>query len=100
MTLWRTLLAWLAALSADPAAIDADPPRAYAAYRTAYAALAPGDDQPQPDPPAPTPPPAPRPTREPIACRCGGPCSPKCACGCQCPDGRCGTTSPPPKRAQ
>ena len=33
MTLWRSILAWLAALSADPAAIDAEAPRAAAASR-------------------------------------------------------------------
>jgi len=96
MTLWRTLLAWLAALSADPAEIDREHPRAAAATAAAYAAFAPGDPEPAPPPPAPA------------ACACGG----KCANGVYRPDGRiemrcekdcpCGcqkkATSPAPSR--
>lgn len=70
MNLWRSLLAWLAALSADPAEIDREPPRAAAAVAAAYATFAPET--------SPTPPPAPS--------KCG--CSGKCADGRYRPDGR------------
>ena len=70
MTLYRSLLAFLASLSADPAEIDREPPRAAAAVAAAYATFAPEV--------APTPPPAP------AACGCGG----KCANGQYRPDGR------------
>jgi hypothetical protein len=92
--LWRGLLAWLAAMSADPDAIERERPKAYASYRVAYATFATADD-PQPSPqPAPPKPPAPRPTREPVACQCGGACSAACTCGCHgdCPDGKCRPT--------
>jgi hypothetical protein len=72
MTLWRTILAWLAALSADPVEIDREPPRAAAATAAAYATFAPGDPEPVPPPPAPA------------ACACGG----KCQGGVYRPDGR------------
>ena len=72
MTLYRSLLAFLASLSADPAEIDREPPRAAAAVAAAYASLAPEV--------APTPPPAPAPGK----CACGG----KCANGVYKPDGR------------
>jgi hypothetical protein len=70
MTLYRSILAFLASLSADPAEIDREPPRAAAAVAAAYASLAPDA--------APTPPPAP------AACACGG----KCQGGIYRPDGR------------
>jgi hypothetical protein len=70
MTLYRSLLAWLASLSADPAEIDREPPRAAAAVAAAYATFAPET--------TPTPPPAP------AACGCGG----KCANGQYKPDGK------------
>jgi len=70
MTLYRSLLALLASLSADPAEIDREPPRAAAAVAAAYASLAPET--------APTPPPAPG------KCGCGG----KCVNGVYKPDGR------------
>ena len=70
MTLYRSLIAFLASLSADPAESDREPPRAAAAVAAAYASLAPET--------APTPPPAP------AACACGG----KCAAGVYKPDGR------------
>ena len=70
MTAWRSLLAWLAALSADPAAIDAEAPRAAAAVAAAYATFAPAE--PAPAPPAPA------------GCGCGG----KCSGGTYKPDGR------------
>jgi hypothetical protein len=69
MTIWRSLLSLLASLSADPAAIDAEPPRAAAAVAAAYATFAP---EAAPAPPAPT------------ACPCGG----KCQNGIYRPDGR------------
>ena len=84
MNAWRSLLAFLASLSADPAEIDREPPRAAAAVAAAYATFAPDV--------APTPPPAP------AACGCGGKCAnginrpdgriemrcePNCACGCR-----------------
>jgi hypothetical protein len=70
MTLYRSILAFLASLSADPAEIDREPPRAAAAVAAAYASLAPEV--------APPPPPAP------AKCGCGG----KCAAGIYRPDGR------------
>jgi hypothetical protein len=69
MTLYRTVLAWLASLSADPQEIDREPPRAAAAVAAAYASLAPET--------APTPP-------APAKCACGG----KCVNGVYKPDGR------------
>ena len=70
MTLYRSLLAFLASLSADPVEIDREPPRAAAAVAAAYATFAPET--------APAPPPAP------AACGCGG----KCESGQYKPDGR------------
>jgi hypothetical protein len=72
MTLYRSLLAFLASLSADPAEINREPPRAAAAVAAAYASLAPDA--------APTPPPPPAPAK----CGCGG----KCSNGIYRPDGR------------
>ena len=52
MTIWHSLIAWLAALSADPAEIDREHPRAAAAVAAAYATF----EQPLvPVPPAPKP---------------------------------------------
>ena len=70
MTLYRSLIAFLASLSADPQEIDREPPRAAAAVAAAYASLAPDA--------APTPPPAPG------KCGCGG----KCVNGQYRPDGK------------
>jgi hypothetical protein len=70
VTLYRSFLAFLASLSADPAEIDREPPRAAAAVAAAYASLATDT--------APTPPPAP------AKCACGG----KCQGGIYRPDGR------------
>jgi hypothetical protein len=70
MTLYRSILAFLASLSADPQEIDREPPRAAAAVAAAYASLA--TDA------SPTPPPAPG------KCGCGG----KCVNGVYKPDGR------------
>ena len=69
MTIYRSLLAWLAALSADPAEIDREAPRAAAAVAAAYASFAPETS------------PAPPPIQ---ACGCGG----KCANGAYRPDGK------------
>jgi hypothetical protein len=80
MTLYRSILALLASLSADPAEIDREPPRAAAAVAAAYASLAPEVAPPQPPAPA--------------ACACGG----KCVNGVYKPDGRiemkCESTCP------
>ena len=70
MTIYRSILAFLASLSADPAEIDREAPRAAAAVAAAYATFAPDV--------APAPPPAP------AACGCGG----KCANGAYRPDGK------------
>jgi hypothetical protein len=70
VTLYRSIIAMLASLSADPAEIDREPPRAAAAVAAAYASLAPEV--------APTPPPAP------AKCACAG----KCRGGIYRPDGR------------
>lgn len=70
MNLYRSILAWLAALSADPAEVDREPPRAAAAVAAAYATFAPET--------APPPPPAP------AKCGCGG----KCVDGRYKPDGK------------
>lgn len=118
MTLWRTLIAWLAAMSADPAQIDTEGPKCEAAVAAAYATFAPDL------PPSPTPPPGPAEcpcggrcvggryqpdgniwqqcspgclscraaapaSPQTSVCRCGGSCSAKCVCGCRCPDGKC-----------
>lgn len=124
MSIWRTIVAWLAALSADPAAIDLEGARSAAAVAAAYAAMRPED----PAPPAP-----PKPAECPCggrcengrykpdgaiwqpcapgcrscqprasACRCGGNCSVACSCGCRSVLDRAGTNCPggtcPPKR--
>jgi len=122
VTTWQTIIAWLAALSADPAEIDRERPKAAAAVAVAYASMAPET--------LPTPAPVKacacggtckgtgiyRPDGrvemkcEPgcktctmksvlaAECRCGGKCSGKCSCGCQCPDGKCPKNSPAPGR--
>lgn len=81
MTLWRWIVSWLAALSADPTVVDTEPPRAAAAVAVAYAALRPGDA------PAPAPPTPPAPVK---------PCGGKCQSGVYRPDGsipeRCPST--------
>jgi hypothetical protein len=70
MTIYRSFLAFLASLSADPQEIDREPPRAAAAVAAAYASLAPDA----------APPPAPAPGK----CGCEG----KCESGQYRPDGR------------
>ena len=83
MTVWRSLVAWLAAMSFDPATADKEPPRSAAAVAAAYASFRPDT----PVPPAPVPPPA-------VKCQCNGakvikhdgsipqpcPCGDKCVC--------------------
>ena len=71
MTIYRSILAFLASLSADPADVHREAPRAAAAVAAAYATFAP-DVAPTPTPPAPA------------ACGCGG----KCVNGVYRPDGR------------
>jgi hypothetical protein len=98
MTLWQSILAFLASLAAEPGAVEAEHPRAAAAVAVAYAAYASDDDA----PPAPA------------ECVCGGTCrngvwkpdgriEQPCPCTCErckkkpgapamvpmCPDGRC-----------
>ena len=83
MNLYRSILAFLASLSADPAEVHREPPRAAAAVAAAYATFAPDT---APPPPAPA------------ACGCGGKCEsgqykpdvkivmkcePNCPCGCR-----------------
>lgn len=53
--MWQWLLSVLAALSADPAQIDQEAPRASAAVSVAYAATAPDKaPEPKPEPPKPS----------------------------------------------
>ena len=54
--MWQWLLSVLTALSADPAQIDREAPRASAAVSAAYATTAPEKaPEPQPEPPKPKP---------------------------------------------
>jgi hypothetical protein len=71
MSLYRSLIALLASLSADPAEIDREPPRSAAAVAAAYATMASEGDSPAPKP-------------KPSSCGCGG----KCSSGVYRPDGR------------
>ena len=101
ITLWRWFVAFLVWLSADPAEIDLEHPRAAAAVHAARASMA-HDAGPAPPAPTPTPP-------KPGEC-CGDckgtgwivhgdghrtacPCPPSCKCkgGKGCPDGKCPT---------
>lgn len=95
MSLWQILLAFLTWLSATPAVVDTEQPRAAAAVAFAYSTFA-EEAPPQPEP-APTP----------NKCVCGGtckngiwkpdgrieqPCPCPATCQCKvgkCPDGRC-----------
>lgn len=107
MSVWRSIVAWLAALSADPVVIDEADVRAHASVAAAYATFAP--DAPAPVPPSPPAPPA-------NACPCKGKCvggkyQPDgiiwmaCSAGCKtckaaaapasvCPDGKCSQSCP------
>jgi hypothetical protein len=82
---WRLVVGWLAALSADPVAVEVEHPRAAAAVAAAYASFA------TDAPPAPPAPPS-------AGCGCGGacekgiyrpdgkismPCERDCACKCR-----------------
>lgn len=91
--MWRSLLAFLASLTADPVAVDREAPRAAGAVAAAYATLA---NEP---PPAPTPP---KPGECCSGCKGTGfithgdghrtpcPCPPSCKCKkAACPDGKC-----------
>ena len=71
MTTFRAIVAWLAALSADPSQIDREPPRAAAAVAVAYSGFA------VDAPPSPAPTPA-------KGCGCEG----KCEGGHYKPDGK------------
>jgi len=94
MSLWQSLLALLASVSAEPSALEHAHPPAAAAVAVAYAAAAPDV---APEPPAPPKPPAPAPKPP---CPCGGlgrvlKAGPggvdrieRCPCGA-CPDGTC-----------
>lgn len=64
MTWWRSFVAWLAALAADPVVIDSEGPRSTAAVAAAYATMRPEAPQPAPQPPDPPS----------TACPCGGRC--------------------------
>jgi len=95
--LWRSLIAFLVWLSADPTALDLEAPRAAAAVASALASMTPDG------PPAPTP--------TPTACDCGETCvrgiwkpdgrvQQACRCSCKrcvaeraksCPTGKCET---------
>jgi hypothetical protein len=91
MTIWRSLVAWLAAVSADPSAVAVEDARCQAAVIAAYAAAAPDSPAPGPKPPAPAPnPPG---GKCPVGCKCGGsggipngrvvepcPCPASCSC--------------------
>jgi hypothetical protein len=104
--MWRSLIAFMASLAAEPGAVDREHPRAAAACQAAYAAMA-RDDAP----------PAPKPVDE---CVCGQTCKngvwkpdgrieAKCDCECArckaertakpvpaCPNGRCPTPGASP----
>jgi hypothetical protein len=99
MTFYEWLVAWLVSLSASPAIVDAESPRAAAAVMAAASSMA--ADTPAPPAPAPA------------ECVCGGTCKngiwkpdgridQRCTCTCErckkkpaapCPDGKC-----PPQR--
>lgn len=101
MTLWRWLIAFLTWLSADPAAVEQEAPRAAAAVAAARASMTTAAPQPVPPGPAPQ------------DCVCGRTCvngiwkpdghiSQPCPCKCErcitkpgCPDGKCVTRASP-----
>ena len=95
--MWNSLLALLASLSADPAALGQAYPPAAAAVAVAYAAAAPDVAPEPPAPPRPKPPAPPKP--KPPCPHCGGlgrvlragPAGERierCPCGA-CPTGQC-----------
>lgn len=79
MTLWRWLISWLVWLSAEPAAVDLERPRAAAAVALARASLATDEPTPAPTPPS--------------KCICGG----TCVNGFWRPDGRVQIACPCPR---
>lgn len=93
--MWKAFLAFLASLTADPAAIDREAPRATAAVAAAYATFATGEAAPKPGPKPP-----PRPDQKCQSCNGRGyiihgdghrtDC-PKCDTleRLPCPDGKC-----------
>jgi hypothetical protein len=98
--MWQWLLSILAALSADPAQIDQEAPRASAAVSVAYAATAP-DKAPEP-----------KPEPKPGCCTdCGGrgyivhgdghrtPCPCPASCKCKAPTGALSTPVSPARPA-
>ena len=102
--MWRSFIAFLASLAAEPAAIDQEQPRAAAAVAVAYAGFA-----------VEAPAPSPTPTPGKCCSDCGGkgyivhgdghrtpcPCPPSCPCkkGTACPDGKCGVPGVSPATA-
>lgn len=101
--IYRWLISWLVWLSADPAALDVERPRAAAAIAAASASLASGSAP----APAPSPTPAPKPEkccgecngsgflvmpdghRVPCPCPADCPCKKKPGAKAECPDGTC-----------
>jgi len=108
MTVWRSIVAWLAAMSGEPGAVELEDPRCQAAVIAAYAAMAPDSPAPGPRPPAPAPnPPG---GKCPVGCKCGGsggipngrvvePCPCPASCGCKAAKGGapCEKCQPVPK---
>jgi hypothetical protein len=104
--MWQWLIAWLVWLSADPAALDLERPRAAAAVAAARASMA---VEAAPAPPGPAPKPTPgkccgecggrgyivMPDGHRVACPCAGNCPCKSKTPAECPDGKC----PPVPRA-
>lgn len=100
--IWQWIVSVLVWLSADPAQIDLEAPRAAAAVAAARASMA-NDDAPPPPPPGPAP--EPKPGECCSDCRGTGwithgdghrtacPCPSSCPCkaGASCPDGKCPT---------
>ncbi len=101
--MWRSFIAFLASLAAEPAAVDQEQPRAAAAVAVAYAGFAVDGS-------------APSPTPAPGKCcgECKGgwithgdghrtpcPCPASCKCkgGAGCPDGNCGVPGVSPATA-
>jgi hypothetical protein len=104
MTLYRMLVAFLVWLSAEPAAVDLEQPRAAAAVSAAMASMAKDGPAPAPKPPAPKP--------DQCCGECGGrgylvmpdghrvacPCPADCPCKGKkpCPTGNCPTPGASP----
>jgi hypothetical protein len=98
--MWQWLIAWLVWLSADPAVLDLERPRAAAAVAAARASMA---VEAAPAPPGPAPKPGPTkccgecggrgylvmPDGHRVACPCAGTCPCKSKTAAECPDGKC-----------